>query len=424
MAPVPAAGRAPLDLCAAGCQPWRMEGVQSVDGRRLGHDVRVMTLITVGHWFSHFYILALPPLFPLLKDAYGVGYTELGLAIGVLNMTTALTQAPVGFLVDRFGARGILIGGLALFALGIGLAGVLPTYPALLACMLLAGLGNAVFHPADYAILSNAVASERMGRAFSIHTFGGYFGFAAAPPVIVFLTALVGWQAALILAGALGLLAALLMLLNGAVLVDRGRAPAETARRARTDLRLLFSAPVLMSFLLFAMLALTHGGLATFAVAAIGALGRLPLAEASLPLTAYLWLSALGVLLGGWIADRTCRHGLAAAAYLLLIALAVAPLAVAPLPLWQSTLLLGIAGFFSGAIAPSRDLMVRAITPPGATGKVFGFVTTGFNVGGLLMPLLFGPLMDLQLPQLVFGAAAALSLLTIATLLAVERQRG
>ena len=158
------------------------------------HDLKVMSLIGTGHFFSHFYILLLPPLFPLLKDEFGVGYVELGFAIAVLNGVTALTQAPVGFLVDRFGARGILITGLALFSLAIGLVGVWPSYPALLLLMVVAGLGNSVFHPADYAILSAAVDKRRMGRAFSIHTFGGYAGFAVAPPVIVALAAVFGWR--------------------------------------------------------------------------------------------------------------------------------------------------------------------------------------------------------------------------------------
>ena len=181
-------------------------------------DLKVISLIGTAHFFSHFYILVLPPLFPLLRDEYGVGYTALGLALAVLNGITGLTQAPVGFLVDRFGARVILIAGLALFSLAIGLIGLLPSYPMLLALMVVAGLGNSVFHPADYAILSSAVDQRRMGRAFSIHTFGGYAGFALAPPVIVYLAALFDWRIALALAGAAGLVVSLLLVINGEAL--------------------------------------------------------------------------------------------------------------------------------------------------------------------------------------------------------------
>src|SRR5918996_4770469 len=165
-------------------------------------DLKVMSLIGTAHFLSHFYIMTLPPLFPLLRGEYGVSYTALGLALAVLNGITGLTQAPVGFLVDRFGARAILIAGLALFSLAIGLVGLFPSYPMLLALMVIAGLGNSVFHPADYAILSSAVEQRRMGRAFSIHTFGGYAGFALATPVIVYLAALFDWRIALAVAGA------------------------------------------------------------------------------------------------------------------------------------------------------------------------------------------------------------------------------
>ena len=178
------------------------------------HDLRVVSLIGTAHFFSHFYILALPPLFPLLRDVYEVSYTALGLALAVLNGVTALTQAPVGFLVDRFGPRALLVAGLALFSLAIGLIGLFPSYPMLLALMVLAGLGNSVFHPADYAILSSAVDQRRMGRAFSIHTFGGHAGFALAPPMIVFLTGAFDWRIALALAAAPGLVVSLLLALS------------------------------------------------------------------------------------------------------------------------------------------------------------------------------------------------------------------
>ena len=196
------------------------------------HDAKVMSLIGTGHFVSHFYILLLPPLFPLLKSEFGVGFVGLGFALAVLNAVTALTQAPVGFLVDRFGARLILIAGLALFSLAIGLIGLWPSYSVLVLLMVVAGLGNSVFHPADYAILSAAIDSRRMGRAFAIHTFGGYAGFALAPPVIVGLTAAFGWRLALLLCGLAGLIVAALMLANSAVLRagDAGAAGRQAAR--------------------------------------------------------------------------------------------------------------------------------------------------------------------------------------------------
>ena len=388
------------------------------------HDLKVISLVGTGHFFSHFYILLLPPLFPLLKDQFGVGYVELGFALAVLNGTTGLIQAPVGFLVDRFGARNILIAGLTLFSLGIGLVGLWPSYPMLLLLMVVAGLGNSVFHPADYAILSAAVDGRRMGRAFSIHTFGGYAGFALAPPVIVGLSALVGWPLALLLSGAAGLVVAALMLLSGDALradVAARRARAAGGNPAAGGWRLLLSLPIVMALVFFVMLAVSQGGYMTFGVAAIAALYRVDLAAATVPLTVYLSVSAVGVLIGGWIADRTRRHQLVVAGCFVMIALFAALVPLLTPPLAVVTLLFACAGLFSGMVAPSRDMMVRAVTPAGASGKVFGFVTTGFNIGGILGPLMFGLLLDLGDPEHLFFAIAALSLLTLLVIYATAR---
>jgi MFS family permease len=388
------------------------------------HDLKVMSLIGAGHFVSHFYILLLPPLFPLLKTEFGVGYVALGFAIAVLNTVTALTQAPVGFLVDRFGARGILIAGLALFSVAMGLIGVWPSYPMLLLLMVIAGLGNSVFHPADYAILSAAVDNRRMGRAFSIHTFGGYAGFALAPPVIVGLTAAFGWRTALLLSGAGGLIVAALMLANSAVLRadrDAGRRRAAGGAAAAPGWRLLLSAPILMALLFFMMLAISQGGYTSFSVAAIEDLYRVDLAAASVPLTSYLVASAIGVLVGGWIADRTRRHHQVVGACFLLVALFAAAVPLLLPPLAVVTLLFALAGLFAGVVAPSRDMMVRAVTPAGSSGKVFGFVTTGFNIGGIGGPLLFGLVLDFGSPQHLFWAIAALSILTLLVVWATAR---
>ena len=388
------------------------------------HDLKVISLIGAGHFVSHFYILLLPPLFPLLKTEFRVGYVALGFALAVLNTVTALTQAPVGFLVDRFGARGILIAGLALFSLATGLIGLWPSYPVLLLLMVVAGLGNSVFHPADYAILSAAVDNRRMGRAFSIHTFGGYAGFALAPPVIVGLTAAFGWRTAVLLAGAGGLIVAALMLANSAVLrTDRDAVRRRTAggADAAPGWRLLLSAPILMALLFFMMLAISQGGYTSFSVAAIEDLYRVDLAAASVPLTSYLVASAFGVLVGGWIADRTRRHHHVVGASFLLVALFAAAVPLLVPPIAVVTVLFALAGLFAGLVAPSRDMMVRAVTPAGSSGKVFGFVTTGFNIGGIAGPLLFGLVLDYGAPQHLFWTIAALSLLTLVVVYATAR---
>jgi FSR family fosmidomycin resistance protein-like MFS transporter len=283
--------------------------------------------------------------------------------------------------------------------------------------MVVAGLGNSVFHPADYAILSGSVNVSRMGRAFSIHTFGGYAGFALAPPVVVFLTSLWGWQTALMLSGGLGLGCVLWMLANREVLTAEadlgGASDLSRAGAGAAGVRLLLSGPILMALVFFVLLAMGGGGYMSFGAASIEALYRVSLAEASVPLTAYLMVSALGVLVGGWIADRTERHQHVVGLSFLLVALfsLAVPLSLPPLPI--VAVLFGLAGFFSGVVAPSRDMLVRQVTPPGASGKVFGFVTTGFNIGGIIGPLAFGAVLDYGDPRMVFWAVALISLATM-----------
>ena len=377
---------------------------------------KLIGLVGVAHFYSHFYILLLPPLFPLLKDLYGVGYTELGLAYSVFSLTTTLTQAPMGFLVDRYGARGILILGLLVESLAFGLIGVFPSYSALIALMIAAGLGNAVFHPADYALLSAGISDHRMGRAFSLHTAAGYFGEAVAPVTIVALLGLVGLTGGLALCGAAGVVTVVWLVLND----DTLRA-ADSAHRASGDhsngppvgLGLLLSVPMLLALVFFFGIALSMRGVTSFSVSALHLLYDAPLALASAVLSAYLFASPAGVLFGGWLADRVQRHDLVAAAALLTAAVAIFFVAAIELPMALIGVLFAVAGFAAGILAPSRDMMVRAMTPPGQTGKVFGFVTSGYNVAGMVGPPAFGFLLDNRDPRIIFWAVVGLSLATL-----------
>jgi MFS family permease len=263
-----------------------------------------------------------------------------------------------------------------------------------------------------------------MGRAFSIHTFGGHAGFALAPPTVVFLTAAFDWRIALALAAVPGLVVSLLLALSGDLrrtTAGPGRAGAALEARGVAGIRLLLSGPILMALLFFAMLAISNNGYTSFSVAAIASLYQVPLAEANLPLTLYLACSALGVLAGGWVADRTPHHHQVVGGSFVLVALISALIPELLPPLGVTAGLFALAGFFSGLVAPSRDMMVRAVTPPGASGKVFGFVTTGFNVGGIAGPLLFGAVLDFGDPGLVFWTVAALSLLTLLVVYATAR---
>lgn len=386
-------------------------------------DHLTIALISVGHFFAHFYILVLPPLFPVLARDLGVGYAELGLALAALNAATALFQAPIGFLVDRFGPFAILVAGQTLFAAAIAAIGLLPGYAVLLACCALAGLGNAVFHPADYAILGARVSAARMGRAFSLHTFGGYVGFAAAPVTVVALGEWIGWRAALVAVGAAGLVVPAALLACRELLAVPVRGQEGGGRGLAAGVTLLASRPMLVALAFFTLYALAHSGINSFTVAALGALHRLSLVAANLPLTVYLVASTAGVLLGGVVADRTGRHDLVVVGCFLVVAAFGLLVASATLPYPLLLLVFALAGLAGGAIAPSRDMLVRAITPEGASGRVFGFVTTGFNIGGMLAPPLFGVMVDAGMPAMVFVAVAALSLLNLPLVFAAGRSR-
>ncbi|HEX9584324.1 MAG TPA: MFS transporter [Gammaproteobacteria bacterium] len=382
---------------------------------------RVIGLISTAHFFSHFFMLLLPPLFPMLRDVYGVGFTELGFAITVYSLTTGLTQAPVGFLVDRVGARAILISGLVLESVAFILIGVFPSYSALIVLMVFAGLGNAVFHPADYSILNASVDQQRMGRAFSIHTFAGMLGNAVAPVTMIFLVSITDWRTALVLCGLTGVTVAVAVLLNSAVLSeDSASAGPEAAAEkafAGSAFKLLFSVPILSGLLFFVGISVTSHGINTFSVATLTLMYGEPLTTVGFVLTVYLFATPAGVLLGGWVADRVRRHDLVAAGCFVVMALSIFAVAALPMGLAGIAVLFAIAGLVSGVVSPSRDMMIRSVTPKGEMGKVFGFVSTGFNIGGMIAPLIFGYMLDHAAPASVFWVVGFAALATVVTVL-------
>jgi MFS family permease len=384
---------------------------------------RLVASISAAHFVSHYYILLLPPLFDSVRGDYGVSYTELGLALTIFNVTSALFQTSAGFLVDRFGARLPLIGGLLLGAGALAIAGIVNSFWVLIAMFALAGLGNTVYHPADYAILSHHVPPQRAARAFSIHTFAGMLGSALAPGASLLMQTQWGWRGAFIGAAVLGLAVALLLIVQGdepPVVVSNDKSRGADAATLE-GWRLLLSRPIMLNMIFFIMLALIGGGLQNYSIVALAALHGTPETTANAALTGYLALSAIGVLAGGLLATHTSRHGMVAAVSLVLMAVLAAVLVID----MSAALLIGvmaIGGFFFGLMMPSRDMLVRAVTPPGSFGKVFGFVTNGFNVGGIIAPVIFGLAMDHGAPQWVFLLAAAFSLLTILTLVGSRKR--
>ena len=391
-------------------------------------SARAVTVVSTAHFASHFYMLLLPPLFPLLREVYGVGYTELGFAISVFSIVTACTQAPVGFAVDRFGARRILVAGLLLEAAAFALIGLIPAYGAFLALMAVAGLANSVYHPADYSLLNASVDPRRMGRAFSFHTAAGMLGNAVAPVTMVFLMTLTDWRTALVTCAAGGALVGLLVAFNARALREREEPETAAARAGAgtgaTGIRLLLTLPLLLGLLFFFGISVSQHGIQSFSVSALHAIHDAPLAEATTVLSCYLFASPIGVLAGGWVADRIQRrHDLFAATCFVAMAGCIAAVAALPLPLAATGVLFAVTGLFAGMVSPSRDMLIRSMAPPGEIAKVFGFVSTGFNFGGIAAPVLFGFILDRSDPGFVFWVVAFVCLAGVLTVTNAARAR-
>jgi MFS family permease len=388
--------------------------------RRAKTDSSLRTLIAIStaHWVSHFHLFVLPMLFPFLKQQLGVGYIELGFALTVFAVVSGLTQAPIGYLADRIGARKILLIGLSAGGLALMMLGVHLSYSWLITSAVLLGLANSAYHPADYAILSAHMDEARMGRAFSIHTFAGFLGGAVAPAIVAALVATTGGYGALIVAGAVGPVVALLLLAVGipdAGAADRG---ADSAKAPQPN---VVTPAIIVLTAFFMLLSLSTAGIGNFGVVALMSGYGASFSTANIALTALLGCSAVGVLAGGFLADRTHRHGQFAAACFALNAAIVLLIAVVTLPPVPLIAAMATAGFLGGVIAPSRDMLVRNAAPSGAAGRAFGIVSTGFNIGGIISPLLFGWIMDQDMPHWVFGASAVFMVLTVALALLTDR---
>lgn len=386
-------------------------------------DVRVIVPIGAAHLTSHFLQLTLPPLFPHIRTAFDVPYAALGLVLSVFYAASGIGQAVSGFLVDRLGARRVLLAGMALFAGAVAALGLAPTYAVLLPIALAAGAGNSVFHPADYAILTASVSPGRLARAYGVHGILGNAGWILGPLLVVSVTGLAGWRAALLTAGGLSLAATgALALATRPLAAHRELRGQPAGQPLAADLRLLLSPPILAAFAYFMLLSTAFVGIQTFSVAAMAALYATPLPLATGALTAFFFGNAAGILAGGVLADRVGRHDLVVATGLLLAAALTALVGSGRLPLLLLTLAMGLVGFWLGLTSPSRDMLVRAVTPRGASGKVFGFVYSGLDLGSLLAPPVYGWLLDRHEPRAMFALAAALMLLTIATVAALRRQ--
>ena len=372
-----------------------------------GRDIRICALIGTGHFLSHFYMLCLPPLFLSWRDEFGVSYSALGLAVALMSGTTAALQTPVGFWVDRHGARPFLVGGTLLMALSVAAMGLAPAFWMVLVLAVLSGVGNSVIHPADYAILAGSIDKGFMGRAFALHTFTGNLGFALAPPAIALMLHFMDWRAALLLVGLLGVPVVGAILLQSRVLHDQPKA--RKKEEGPTGRALLLSRPMLLFFAFFLLSSMAGSGVQAWLVTVLGKLWGTPVLVASSALTGYMVGATAGTLVGGWMADRA-RGSLLGAVVLLTVgamALLLLP-GLVPLPDALLSAVAVLAGLALGTSRTPRDVMLRNASPPGEVGKVFGFVSAGLPLGGAVTPVPLGMLIDLGYPHLVLPVVAGL----------------
>jgi len=380
----------------------------------LSRSTRVNILIGNGHFLSHFYVICLPPLFLAWQDTFHVTFAQLGLTVAMMSGTTAILQTPVGFLVDRFGARPFLVGGTLLMSLSIAAMSQATAFWQIPMLAVLSGMGNSVVHPADYAILSGSVDPKQMGKSFALHTFSGNLGGAIAPPVIALLAVAIGWRHAMLLVGLLGVPVVISILLQSAILKDQVREHVRTGAPKVGARELLFSRSILLFFAFFLLGSMAGGGVQSWLVTVLHTVKGMDVKIASTALTMYMVGGTAGVLVGGWFVDHHRKWVLVFAASLTtLSALTMLTLNWLP-PLgvgaWVLTFISGTA---LGASRTPRDVMLKDAAPPGQIGKVFGFVSAGLPLGGAITPVPFGYLIDKGHPELVLVLVAVLLLASL-----------
>lgn len=385
-------------------------------------DVTTISVVSIAHGMSHFCQLIVPPLFAWIGADFGLSNTQLGLLMSVFFIVSCAGQAAAGFVVDRFGAERVLYGGLALnAAAALGLA-VSPSYGVMLAFMAVAGLGNCVFHPVDFSILNARVSAPRLGHAYAAHGISGNVGWALAPVFVVGITAATGsWRTALAAVAAVVLAVLALVWVQRASLAVAQPRKAAAEASADGGFGFLRLPSVWACFVFFTVFAVALGGVQSFAPAAAAQLHGVPAAQVAVCLSIYMVAAGAGMVLGGHLV-RDPQRSVRVAASGFAVAAVVA--AMIGLGHWTPTavlVLFALMGFGAGIAGPSRDLLVKQATPPGATGRVYGVVYSGLDVGMTLAPLAFGAMMDAgQFRGVWLGIAIALMLL-IATAFNVRR---
>jgi len=384
----------------------------------LKRDLKVISLISIGHCISHVYQLALPNLFFLIMKIEGYGIGELALLTSIFFVVSSFSQVGSGFLVDRYGARPVLFIGLFLLALATGGFALFNNYPAMIVLSFLGGLGNSVFHPADYSILNGSISESRVGRAYAIHGFGGLIGYAVTPYGMYLMGSSFGWQTTMLILCIFGVVVGCIMWLLRHELQDSGVDKGKVPGPLRSEIGILFKPATIYSFLFFCFMAMGSIGLMTLGPNALSSLLDIPTEKSSFTISLQLMGSLFGILLGGIIADKIVRHDLATAS---IVTFGVCLLWTVPVfqPNSLSILLpiFILFGFSYGMAQPSRDMVVRSVAPSGAAGKVFGFTYSGMDFGSAIAATVFGFLLSEGEAQTVFILVGVFMMLGVMSVL-------
>lgn len=385
---------------------------------QLKRDIQVISLVGIGHGVSHFYHLILAPLFPFLKVAFNLSYAQLGWLMSVFFIVSGVGQALSGFVVDKVGAFKVLCFGMTCLMLSAVALSVAPNYPFLLLGAMLAGLGNSIFHPSDYSILNQQVSPKRLGYAYSVHGISGNIGWACSPLFLLPIATLYSWRSALFAAAILPLIMIILFVMNRDLLattIHHNKKQSQANAPSNSTLHFLKLPAVWLCFAFFFITAMALGGIQSFAVESLQKMYGMTLAIATSAYTAYMFASAIGMLLGGYLANKVARHDYIIAAAFTVSGSMCWLIATGVAPTWLLLVLMGVVGFGAGIAGPSRDFMIRAATPKNATGRVYGVVYSGLDSGLAVAPILFGQLMDGNHPTWVFICIGAFQILALTT---------
>ncbi len=355
---------------------------------------RIVAPIVVGHFCSHWFQYLLPPLFPLLHAYYGVDYVQLGILVTAFYIPSGTVQTFAGLIVDRMSAPRVLACGIALLACSFLAIAAAPPFAALVPLAALAGLGNSVFHPCNFAILKSRVAPTMVGRAFALHTLAGSLGYAVAPVAGLALATHFSWPAAIFVPAALALAVALYIVAAQHELNPEVVSVAPGARSREHGGHVLLQRAVIACFLFFLMASFPGLGIVSALPTTLEEIFHTEAGVVAVALSALLTGSGIGTMIGGWLADRSSRHERVVIGGLSLAALLIVAATTSPVPPWLLIGALALAGFATGLTTPSRDMLIRAAATPSTIGRVFGLVYSGGDLGNALVAVVLGAMLD------------------------------